>query len=141
MGRSIDGAWEISIQENWGKISIQTKVDPLAKPGSKITNPVEITCKEMCRNISIINTTVAGERLNITKSAYPNPVSPDEILTYTIVYRNDGDTIETNVTIFDWLDSHVDLVDVTSNPLLNGSNYGTITGGAWATSIQERWAR
>ncbi len=107
-----------------GKINIQTKVDPLAKPGSKITNPVEITCKEKCRNISIINTTVAGERLNITKSAYPNPISPDEILTYTIVYRNDGDTIETNVTIFDWLDSYVDLIDVTSNPLLNGSNYG-----------------
>ena len=107
-----------------GKISIQARVDPLAKPGSKITNKAEISCKEKCSNMSIINTTVAGERLNITKSAYPTPISPDEILTYTISYRNDGETIETNVTIFDWLDSHVDLVDVTSNPLLNGSNYG-----------------
>lgn len=107
-----------------GKISIQTRVNPLVKPGLIITNLAEISCKEKCSNISIVNTTVAGERLNITKSAYPNPISPGETLTYTISYQNVGAALETNVTIFDWLDRRVDLVDVTSNPPLNGSNYG-----------------
>jgi uncharacterized repeat protein (TIGR01451 family) len=108
-----------------GKIWIQTRVNSLAKPGAIITNQAEITCKEDCWNISIINTTVAGERLNITKSAYPDPVSPGAILTYNISYRNDGATIENNVTIFDWLDSNIDkVISIASSPYLAYTNYG-----------------
>jgi uncharacterized repeat protein (TIGR01451 family) len=106
-----------------GRIQIQARVSALALPGSYITNQVELMCKENSSAISIINTTVVGNDLNITKSASKDPVQPGEHLNYTIKYRNDGPTKQTNVTIHDWLDQYVDWVDSKANPpLLNNSS-------------------
>ena len=101
-----------------GRIQIQARVSALALPGSVITNQVVLTCKENSTAICIINTTVAVNRLNITKSASKDPVQPDENLTYTIMYRNDGPTKQTNVTIHDWLDQYVDLFNGSSQKYL-----------------------
>jgi uncharacterized repeat protein (TIGR01451 family) len=97
-----------------GLIRIQTRVSALALPGSEITNQVVMTALENTSAISIINTTVAGNRLNITKSASANFISPGSNLTYFIAYRNNGSIKQTNVTIQDRLDPYVDLVNGSS---------------------------
>jgi uncharacterized repeat protein (TIGR01451 family) len=56
-----------------GKIKIQTRVLASAMPGSVITNKVNMTCQEKNWATSMVNTTVAGMVLNITKSASSNP--------------------------------------------------------------------
>ncbi|MDQ1262135.1 MAG: hypothetical protein QG575_1316, partial [Euryarchaeota archaeon] len=94
-----------------GRIQIQAKVSALALPGSEITNQVVLTARENASAISIINTTVARNDLNITKIASANLVPPGKNLTYTIIYRNNGSIKQTNVTIHDWLDPYVDLVN------------------------------
>lgn len=94
-----------------GRILIQARVSALALPGSIITNQAELMCQENSSAISIINTTVGGNDLNITKIASANFVSPGKNLTYFITYRNNGSMKQTNVTIQDWLDPYVDLVN------------------------------
>jgi uncharacterized repeat protein (TIGR01451 family) len=94
-----------------GRIQIQTKVNALALPGSEITNKVELTARENFSAICIINTTVGRSDLNITKIASANLVQPGQNLTYTIRYRNNGSIIQTNVTIYDWLDPYVYLLN------------------------------
>jgi uncharacterized repeat protein (TIGR01451 family) len=111
-----------------GTILIQATVSPLAPAGSMISNRVDLTCKEGYSAKSIVNTTVAGQPLNITKSASPDPVLAGGTLTYTITYRNVGSTVQTDVKICDWLDSHIDyLIDTTLDPPLinesSGDNY------------------
>ena len=117
-----------------GRILIQARVSALALPGSIITNQVELMCKENSSAISIINTTVGGNDLNITKIASANFVSPGKNLTYFITYRNNGSIKQTNVTIHDWLDPYVDLVNGSSQKYLlwrlgdlNPGEGGTIT--------------
>jgi uncharacterized repeat protein (TIGR01451 family) len=117
-----------------GRIQIQARVSALALPGAIITNQVELMCKENSSAISIINTTVGGNDLNITKSASANFVSPGKNLTYMIMYRNNGSIKQTNVTIQDWLDPYVDLVNGSSQKYLlwrlgdlNPGEGGTIT--------------
>lgn len=107
-----------------GKIWIETQIDADADPGSEITNAVDIGCLEGSDSRSIVNTTLVGTPLNITKIASANFVAPGGLLTYTIIYRNDGNIKQTNVTVYDWLDRYVDLVDVTSDPHVSGSNLG-----------------
>ena len=117
-----------------GRIQIQARVSALALPGSIITNQVELMCKENSSAISIINTTVGGNDLNITKIASANFVSPGKNLTYFITYRNNGSIKQTNVTIHDWLDQYVELVNGSSQKYLswrlgdlNQGEGGTIT--------------
>ncbi len=94
-----------------GRIQIQAKVSAFALPGSEIINQVAMTARENSSAISIINTTVGSNDLNISKIASANFVPPGKNLTYTIIYRNNGSTKQTNVTIHDWLDPYVDLVN------------------------------
>jgi uncharacterized repeat protein (TIGR01451 family) len=117
-----------------GRIQIQARVSAIALPGSIITNQVLLTALENSSAISILNTTVAGNDLNITKSASANFVAPGKNLTYNIAYRNNGSIKQTNVTIHDWLDPYVDLVNgSTQRDLLwrlgdlNPGDGGTIT--------------
>ena len=117
-----------------GRIQIQARVSALALPGSIITNQVELMCKENSSAISIINTTVGGNDLNITKRASANCVSPGKNLTYSITYRNNGSIKQTNVTIQDWLDPYIDLLNGSSQKYLvwrlgdlNPGEVGTIT--------------
>ena len=124
-----------------GRIHIQAKVSALAVPGSEITNQVVLTSREDSMAISIINTTVAGNLLNITKSASADLVPPGEYLTYTIMYRNEGSKKQTNVTIHDWTDQYADLVDSKASPsLINGCighycwwHRGDLDPGDWGT--------
>jgi len=101
-----------------GRILIRGRVSALALPGSEITNQVEMTSRDGSWAVSIINTTVARYGLNITKSASKDPVQSGENLTYTIKYRNDGSIKQTNVTIHDWLDQYVDLINGSSQKYL-----------------------
>ncbi|MFZ2470316.1 MAG: hypothetical protein WAW52_00085 [Methanothrix sp.] len=117
-----------------GRIQIQTQVSALALPGSEISNQVVLTALENSSAISIINTTVASTDLNITKIASSDFVSPGRNLTYFIMYRNNGSIKQTNVTIHDWLDPYVDLVNGSSQRDLlwrlgdlNPGEGGTIT--------------
>ena len=117
-----------------GRIQIQARVNALALPGSYITNQVELMCKENSSAISIINTTVGGNDLYINKRASANFVSPGKNLTYFITYRNNGSIKQTNVTIQDWLDPYIDLVNGSSQKYLvwrlgdlNPGEVGTIT--------------
>lgn len=97
-----------------GSIHIQTKVNDLALPGSKIVNKVVLTARENASAISIINSTVGSADLNITKFASANLVTPGKNLTYSIIYRNNGSIKQTNVTIYDWLDPYVDLANLST---------------------------
>ncbi|MCK9564753.1 MAG: DUF11 domain-containing protein [Methanothrix sp.] len=117
-----------------GRIQIQTKVSALALPGSEITNQVELTSRENSSAISIINTILGSNDLNITKIASANFVPPGKNLTYFIMYRNNGSIKQTDVTIYDWLDPYVDLVNGSTQRYLlwrlgdlNPGEGGTIT--------------
>ncbi len=94
-----------------GRIKIQVKLNALAVPGSEISNKVEITARENTSAICIINTTVARSDLNITKIASANLVRPGKNLNYTIIFRNNGSIKQINVTIHDWLDPYVELLN------------------------------
>lgn len=107
-----------------GKIWIETKIDADAEPGSEITNAVDISCQEGSNSRRIVNTTLVGTPLNITKIASANPIAPGSLLIYTIIYRNDGNTKQTNVTVYDWLDKYVNLVTVTSDPHVSSGSLG-----------------
>jgi len=115
-----------------GRILILGRVSALALPGSVITNQVVLTCKENSSAICIINTTVGGNDLNITKSASANFVSPGKNLTYFITYRNNGSIKQTNVTIHDWLDQYVDLINGSSQKYLLW-RLGDLNPGEWGT--------
>jgi len=92
-----------------GIIHIQTRVNDLVVPGSEIINKVTLTARENVTAISIINTALGRNDLNITKIASADPVPPGKSMTYTIVYRNNGSIKQTNVTVYDRLDPYVDL--------------------------------
>lgn len=94
-----------------GSIYIQTRVNALVVPGSEITNKVALTARENVSAISIINTVLGRNDLNITKIASADPVQPGKSLTYTIIYRNNGSIKQTNVTVYDRLDPYVDLAN------------------------------
>jgi uncharacterized repeat protein (TIGR01451 family) len=94
-----------------GSIHIQTRINALVVPGSEIINKVALTARENVSSISIINTVLGRNDLNITKIAFPDPVQPGKGLTYTIIYRNNGSIKQINVTIYDRLDPYVDLAN------------------------------
>ena len=92
-----------------GKIKVEMMASALASSGSKITNIVNLTCKERSSDQASINTTVGQVGLNITKSASAKYISVGNKLSYTITYQNDGLVKQTNVVIHDYLDKNVDL--------------------------------
>ena len=94
-----------------GSINIQTRISALVVPGSEIANKVALTARENVTAISIINTALGRNDLNITKIASADPVQPGKSLTYTIIYRNNGSIKQANVTVYDRLDPYVDLAN------------------------------
>jgi uncharacterized repeat protein (TIGR01451 family) len=102
-----------------GTIRVQGRVSTLAIRGQLIKNVVNLTCKENSSAEAVINTTVAGNPLNITKSADPDILKPGDEFKYTIKYRNDGPTIQRNVTVQDFLDRRVTLQDPPASPQPN----------------------
>lgn len=99
-----------------GIIRVQGRVSSQAVTGQLIKNIVDLSCKENSSAEAIINTTVAGNPLNITKVATPGILTPDEDFTYTISYRNDGPSIQRNVSVQDFLDDRVTLRPPKASP-------------------------
>jgi uncharacterized repeat protein (TIGR01451 family) len=106
-----------------GTIKITLRTDSSLQSGSQISNIAEISCKENVSDRAMINTTVSGVLLNITKRASSNLVSPAEIFTYTINYRNDGPDKFTGVNISDYLDEKVEFHDATPQPTDSSGRY------------------
>jgi uncharacterized repeat protein (TIGR01451 family) len=107
-----------------GSIKIGTIVRSSAKAGQLIKNVVDLSCRELAAARATNYTTVAGTELNITKTASAYIVEPGSELTYTINYRNEGSTNQTDVVIHDYLDPNVDLENILSDPPLNYSSSG-----------------
>jgi len=105
-----------------GIIRISTVVSPDATAGSQITNKVEIAIEPISSNssVSVVNTTVSGSYLNISKEASREVISPDdpEPFSYTIKYGNFGKDRQQNVTIHDWLDQNVEYIGFVAHPSL-----------------------
>ena len=99
-----------------GVLRVKGRVSSLAATGQKIKNVVDLTCKENASAEAVINTTVVGSPLNITKSVNPIILQPDESFTYTLNYRNDGQSIQRNVTVQDFLDDRVTLLTPSASP-------------------------
>ena len=91
---------------------------------SKITNRYRINSHQFAGKTRELVTNVMNGELNITKTASSDFVPPGRELTYTITYRNEGTVNQTDVTIHDWLDRYVDLVDATANPPLVSGGSG-----------------
>jgi uncharacterized repeat protein (TIGR01451 family) len=78
--------------------------------------------------------------LSIRKTGSPDPVRVGNVLTYTIVVKNDGPSSATQVTMVDTLDRRLDVVSVattqgtcTSGDYLVVCSIGTLSSGASAT--------
>lgn len=119
--------WSIGDLPDGGEphvIKIAAKVSPDAGAGSSIMNEADITSNENAPGRAMINTTVKGVGLNITKSASSCCVKAGNTLTYTINYRNDGPDVQTNVTIDDYLDPNVDFISSNPSPAgISGRHY------------------
>jgi len=63
-----------------------------------------------------ITTVHSAPVLMITKDDYPDPVTPGETLTYTIIYENTGNEVATNVVITETYDANVTFVSATPAP-------------------------
>ncbi|MBU1488131.1 choice-of-anchor D domain-containing protein, partial [bacterium] len=92
---------------------------------SGISNAVAIAGGDY--HTAAIASAAAGPDLTLTKSSDPfgdtdctQQVFKGDTIAYTLSYENVGDTDATNVTLIDYLDSGVDLVD-TGGGTLNGS--------------------
>ncbi len=106
-----------------GLIKIMAKVGASAVPGMPIKNRVDLTCSENTTAQAVINTTVAGSMLNITKTASASVIGAGEDLAYIISYRNDGSLKQTDVVIHDYLDNHVIFKAARPEPSDNVSAY------------------
>lgn len=107
-----------------GTIWIKVKVNSSAAPGQFIENRVDLTCKENATAQAVINTTVAGSGLNITKTASADIIGAGGNLIYVINYRNEGSEKQTNVAIHDYLDGHVIFENAQPDPTSNiGDHY------------------
>ena len=100
----------------WGSIRVRTRVSSDALPGTHIVNKVEVALDTASLAMSVVNTTISGPALNISKRASPEVIGPDETFTYIISYSNDGQHSQDNVTINDWLDPNVDFVSLSATP-------------------------
>jgi len=106
-----------------GSIRVGTRVSSDAAPGSQIVNRVEAVLKDT-RAVSVVNTTVAAHPLNISKRASREAIGPEEAFVYTIEYSNNGEYVQHNVTIHDWLDPNVDFTGYKATPPLIFSSSG-----------------
>ena len=113
-----------------GSINIQTRINALANPGSEIANQVALTARENVSSVSISNTVLGRNDLNITKIASINPVLPGKSLAYAIIYRNNGSIKQTNVTVYDRLDPYVDLANGSTRRDLTW-RLGDLNPGEW----------
>lgn len=92
-----------------------------------ITNRVEIHSAEGSHDEHLLNTTVSGAGLNISKSASSGLVVPGSILRYRITYTNDGSYAHKNVRITDILDPAVDYLGASPAPSRTSGNSYTWT--------------
>ncbi len=74
---------------------------------SKIVNRYRMSSCQFAGKTKELLTGLLNGGLNITKTASSDFVPPGRELTYTIVYRNEGSTNQTDVVIHDWLDPYV----------------------------------
>jgi uncharacterized repeat protein (TIGR01451 family) len=108
-----DYVWVIgSLPANSGPQTLTVAVtvtQPLTQ-GIELTNDVVIKGDEpFSDNDSITTTVQSAPVFEVSKTASPDPATPGEPLTYTIVFTNVGNATATGVRITDTLDSNVSL--------------------------------
>jgi len=126
-----------------GTISITVNVNKPLQNGTLLVNNVQLTSDQ--GNTSAQETTEVQSQplLQITKSDSPDPVSPNQLLTYTLNYDNDAAATSdaTGVVITETYDSNVTFVSATPAPDVGNNqwNIGTIIpGGSGSISITVR---
>ncbi|RCV64734.1 Beta-propeller repeat-containing protein [Methanophagales archaeon] len=59
------------------------------------------------RDVFVSKLDLSARNINITKSCFPNPVQPGDVLNYKIEFENNGDAAVTNVTVVETYDKNV----------------------------------
>ncbi|MGE5222649.1 MAG: SdrD B-like domain-containing protein [Omnitrophica WOR_2 bacterium] len=133
-----------------GQTLVWTYPDPIAPNGSPILISVPVKAARATPDGTVISNTVsvayqnpmghayqpgaatdttsvvAASDLKIEKTSEPNPVAPDDNLTYTYTYTNNGPSVATAVRITDTLPADVTYAQLISKP---GTLQGPIIDG------------
>lgn len=114
-----DITWNIPVlagADGGGLITLTLSVDEPQDLGTILTNVVSITSSEVITPelATATNTISSTPNLHIQKSADPSPVAVGSVLTYTIVYSNDGNANAVGAVITDVLDSGVSFNDASA---------------------------
>ncbi|MBE7556637.1 MAG: DUF11 domain-containing protein [Anaerolineales bacterium] len=104
-----------------GLITLTLSVDEPQDLGTILTNVVSITSSEVITPelFTATNTISSTPDLHIQKTADPSPVAVGSVLTYTIVYSNDGNANAVGAVITDVLDSGVSFNDASTGHTVN----------------------
>lgn len=126
-----------------GQLTLTVRVDPFAPPSQVLTNTAQLEYEDTMGNryppveASDVDTLPAASAdLRIVKSDEPDPVTPGNTLTYTLVISNAGPDTADNVVVADTLPGGVTLVSATpSQGTCNGTtcDLGNLTNGAQAS--------
>jgi uncharacterized repeat protein (TIGR01451 family) len=117
-------AWNIPFlrgQGGGGIITLTLSVDEPQDAGTILTNVVSITSSEVITPVlfTATNTISSSPRLHIQKTADPSPVAVGSLLTYTIVYSNDGNADAVGAAITDVLPGGVSFNDASAGHTFN----------------------
>lgn len=117
-------AWNIPSLAGAGGGGVISLTLSVAKPqdlGTVLTNVVSITSSEVItpQLFTATNTISSTPNLHIQKTADPSPVAVGSLLTYTIVYSNDGNADAIGAAITDVLDSGVSFNDASFGSTFN----------------------
>ena len=130
-----DLMWHFDVVDlDWNadrKIMLMLNATSRARPGDAIVNDVCLTWTSLAGEHAEERTGSGGVNdylrrtrssanamdLSISKTASPDPVKVGEILSYALVYENEGGGIANNVTITDVLDSGVSFLSAGPAPL------------------------
>lgn len=107
-------------------VTYAVRVDTPLDDGTTITNTASVTSLQTPELItdSIVTLVASSPDLRITKFASQNPVSPGDVLTYTIVVRNEGDANATGAVISDPLPDNTSFIS--GSPDLEPNGAGTL---------------
>lgn len=119
-----DITWNIPLlagEGGGGLITLTLSVDEPQDLGTVLTNVVSITSSEVItpQLSTATNTISSTPNLHIRKTADPSPVAVGSVLTYTIVYSNDGNANAVGAAITDVLDSGVGFNDASAGHTFN----------------------
>ena len=116
-------------------LTFDVRVDPAAAAGSVISNTASYESDSTTNfESNVVEVTVVGPDLTISKSAVGNPslLHPNELVTYEISVQNDGAGSAHNVFIEDLFPSNATYVSGTMEWSLNSGSFNSLTDTATA---------